>query len=291
MNEFNANPNTESTHTTETSVTPTPAPEPSQPSTPSPVTLNDSDLIPLKVGGKDITVPWSEARNGFQMHADYTRKMQELAEQRRQFEAQQSTISQQRQEYEAKLQQIQQVVNNPQALMGLYMNLQSKMQQPQGPQPLTTEALPQLMQAMEQRFTQQFQGWQQQQEKAQMAARFETELDTATKGALSKYPALAALDGIDEAIAGKVYAMKPTSLAEAKQYTQVVVDAMAQRHRAALDEEAKANLVAQQQARIGIEPKGGAPVLPQPRSFKNNGEREMAMLEFLNSLGDSPFGR
>jgi hypothetical protein len=42
--------------------------------------------VPIKLDGEDLEVPLSEALAGYQRQADYTRKTQELAQQREQFQ-------------------------------------------------------------------------------------------------------------------------------------------------------------------------------------------------------------
>lgn len=43
---------------------------------PSPVSLPDDALVELVVGGQKVTKTWKEARSGFMLHEDYTRKRQ-----------------------------------------------------------------------------------------------------------------------------------------------------------------------------------------------------------------------
>ena len=43
-------------------------------------------VVPVKVDGEELQVPLSEALSGYQRQADYTRKTQELSEQRQQME-------------------------------------------------------------------------------------------------------------------------------------------------------------------------------------------------------------
>lgn len=45
-----------------------------------------SHVVPVKVDGEELQVPLSEALSGYQRQADYTRKTQELSEQRQEFE-------------------------------------------------------------------------------------------------------------------------------------------------------------------------------------------------------------
>lgn len=63
--------------------------------------------VTVKIDGKDVEVPLSELKNGYQRQADYTRKTMEAAEQRRAAEAERSQALQERQAYAANLQKMQ----------------------------------------------------------------------------------------------------------------------------------------------------------------------------------------
>lgn len=63
--------------------------------------------VTVKIDGKDVEVPLSELKNGYQRQADYTRKTMEAAEQRRAAEAERSQALQERQAYAANLQRMQ----------------------------------------------------------------------------------------------------------------------------------------------------------------------------------------
>lgn len=51
------------------------------PATPTPVSLKDDDLVEIVWKGEKVTKPWKQARNEMQMHEDYTRSKQEIANQ------------------------------------------------------------------------------------------------------------------------------------------------------------------------------------------------------------------
>lgn len=263
-----------------------PSAEPSAESVPNPsvTQLADDALLPLKVGGKDITIPWSEARTGFQLHSDYTRKSQELAEQRRAFEAERQTVLSDRQQVQTQLEQLRSVMQNPQSLAALYMNVAAKQNAPAGPQPLTTESLPQLQQMLEQRMQERMQSFTTDFQQQQLASRIEQDFSNHTQGLLSKYPGLSAIDGAEDLVAGKVLAMQPKTPDEAKHYAATIIEDLAKRQTAAFAEQAKRDALAGQHARNGIEPRGGSPVLPKPQSFKSGAEREQAMTAFLDQL-------
>ena len=63
--------------------------------------------VTVKIDGKDVEVPLSELKNGYQRQADYTRKTMEAAEQRKAAEAERSQALQERQAYAANLQRMQ----------------------------------------------------------------------------------------------------------------------------------------------------------------------------------------
>lgn len=63
--------------------------------------------VTVKIDGKDVEVPLSELKNGYQRQADYTRKTMEVSEQRKAAEAERSQALQERQAYAANLQRMQ----------------------------------------------------------------------------------------------------------------------------------------------------------------------------------------
>jgi hypothetical protein len=63
--------------------------------------------VTVKIDGKDVELPLSELKNGYQRQADYTRKTMEAAEQRKAAEAERSQAHQERQAYAVNLQRMQ----------------------------------------------------------------------------------------------------------------------------------------------------------------------------------------
>lgn len=70
-------------------------------------TQEDDPLVKIKVDGKEIEVPLSELKNGYQRQADYTRKTMEVAEQRKQAEAEAQKATQERTQYQENLLRMQ----------------------------------------------------------------------------------------------------------------------------------------------------------------------------------------
>lgn len=67
----------------------------------------EETTVTVKIDGKDVEIPISELKNGYQRQADYTRKTMEVAEQRKAAEAQIAQVQQERQAYAANLQRMQ----------------------------------------------------------------------------------------------------------------------------------------------------------------------------------------
>lgn len=68
---------------------------------------SDDPMVTVRVDGKDIELPLSELKNGYQRQADYTRKTQEVAEIRKGATAEQQAAAQERQAYAGNLQKMQ----------------------------------------------------------------------------------------------------------------------------------------------------------------------------------------
>lgn len=69
--------------------------------------LPEDALVTVKIDGKEEKIPLKEALAGYQRQADYSRKTQELAEQRRAFYAEASQIQQERAQYSVLLNSLQ----------------------------------------------------------------------------------------------------------------------------------------------------------------------------------------
>lgn len=63
------------------------------------VTLSDDTLITVKINGKEEQIPLSELKNGHLRMSDYTRKTQEVAEQRKALDSDLQSVKQEREYY------------------------------------------------------------------------------------------------------------------------------------------------------------------------------------------------
>jgi hypothetical protein len=67
----------------------------------------EDPLVTIKVDGKDVQVPLSELKNGYQRQADYTRKTMQVAEERKAAEAERQQALAERHQYAGNLQKLQ----------------------------------------------------------------------------------------------------------------------------------------------------------------------------------------
>lgn len=67
----------------------------------------DDPLVTVKIDGKTVEIALSELKNGYQRQADYTKKTQEVSEQRKAAEAETARAYQERQTYAQNLQRLQ----------------------------------------------------------------------------------------------------------------------------------------------------------------------------------------
>lgn len=231
--------------------------------TPQPYDIPDDAFVSVKVDGQDKLLPWKEARNGIQFHDVFTRKTQDLASERRAFEESQKEFNTLKGQYDQRINALQSVLSNPQQLAALYMYAaqQSQGGQPPAPTPLTTAELPKIREELTGQFEKQFGQYRDELVKAQQAARFETELETHMKSVLEKHPLVAAVDGIEDVIYGRVANLGVKTLDEAKEHARVIVEAMSAKAAKAFEDQQKRAVLEKTNAlRNGAEPRGGAPV-------------------------------
>lgn len=67
----------------------------------------DDPMVTVKIDGKEVEIPLSELKNGYQRQADYTRKTMEVSEQRKQAEAETQKAQAERNQYAQNLQRMQ----------------------------------------------------------------------------------------------------------------------------------------------------------------------------------------
>ena len=69
-------------------------------------------MVTVKIDGKEVEIPLKEALNGYQRQADYTKKTQEVSNERREVEAEKARVQQERAHYAQNLQRLQVEVEN-----------------------------------------------------------------------------------------------------------------------------------------------------------------------------------
>ena len=71
---------------------------------------DDDPLIAIKIDGKEVPVPFSEVQNGYMRTADYTKKLQAVAEKRKALEQHEQMVVQERTVYSGMLGQLEQAL-------------------------------------------------------------------------------------------------------------------------------------------------------------------------------------
>ena len=70
-------------------------------------TPESEPMVTVKIDGKEVEIPLKEAINGYQRQADYTKKTQEVATEKREIEAEKARVIQERAHYAQNLQRLQ----------------------------------------------------------------------------------------------------------------------------------------------------------------------------------------
>ena len=239
------------------------------PTQPKVAALSDDDLVEVLVNGQPVQKPWKEARASLMMHADYTRKTQEVAAARKELESTYQQMVEREQKIAAFLQ-------NPTAVQDYLQKIQQQQVQ-QNPQITSNELvsyqdvqrlLQQEMVNAQQKLEQAVVAKTQELHTMQQASAIQNDLNATVKALKTQYPALESIDGIDQMLFNKVNAMGPTSVEEAKQFFATVakaqMDALESHFVSLKKQEAVAKAKVTKQ---GIEPSGTG-VLPSPKVTK-----------------------
>lgn len=249
---------------------------------PKPVELADDALVSIKVNGQDQVVPWREARQSTMFHRDYTQKTTNLAREREEFERFKSQVEQERSQVQDRLEQIQSIFSDPNRVQQLLVALATRQQQaPTGPKPLTEEDIPKVLTQSHARMQSEMEAFKQQFATQQIASKMESDIDSFAKGLLAKYPEVSAVEGIEDTIYGRVMAMNPSSVEEAKEHIRLMIENVNRSLNTAWEEKVKRQALEKSQAVRGIEPKGGSPVWPKTPEVKRLADLDQAFIDYL----------
>lgn len=244
--------------------------------------LPDDGMVRVKVDGKDELLPVSEFKSGISREAHYTQRMQQLAEQRKQAEAELASyyaqVQQQAQAVELAQQQLQQWAQQMQA------GPAQDAPKPPDPGELATVGDVQsyvqqldanLRQHYEAREQQLMQTLSQATQQAQEQAAIQRDALTYTQGLkqVLSHPDYKLLTDIvpfaEESIRFQVAQMDPPTIEDAVRYTEQVAKEWSQKLQGVTLEQQKRQQVAQ--ARAKLEPPAGSPPAPtsaaKPGSF------------------------
>lgn len=102
----------------------TPSPSPSSTESPTALSLKDEDVLEFLVGGQPIRKPWKEIRETQAMRpADYTRKTQALAEERKAFLAERDGWAKERDTFNTYRDNLAKALQDPAQIEALYLSM------------------------------------------------------------------------------------------------------------------------------------------------------------------------
>lgn len=81
--------------------------DPAEPKDPEAASTEDDPLVTVKIDGKEVEIPLSELKNGYQRQADYTRKTMEASAERKAADAERQAAVQERTTYAQNLMRMQ----------------------------------------------------------------------------------------------------------------------------------------------------------------------------------------
>jgi len=253
------------------------------------VDLSDDSLVKVKVDGVEQTVPYREFKDGIQREAAFTKRMQQLADQRREAEEvftqraaelqrQAELIAYAQQQLQTRAAQPQAV---PQAIPQSDPNEIATLGEVQQSLATFQQQLNYQQAAREQAFMQQLQqaGMQLREEQALEADRYK--FNTALNSTLDRDDFRILKDVLpyaDESIRFQVAQMDPQSIDEAITFAEHVAKDWTDKIRSTSADHLKRQEVAK--ARAKMEPPSGSPPPPQrtQQAFKKNGQIDWNIL-------------
>lgn len=251
-----------------------PAAPPADPAAPvekAPVTLDDDVPVEFKVGGQVIRKAWKEIlQQQAMLPADYTRKMQALAAERDTFKQEFDGFSSAKQQYEAEKAQLAAALRDPKKIEALYLAAvaagggqpQATAQPAFDPNTLAKTVLDQARAEV----TSQFKALQD----AQIKAGQEQTLEQHVSNILTANPALNALPNVNDYLYSEVAKMVEkgkSTVEDAKQMLNLVASSISDNLSQHFTAVKTKDVVAAAQLKNGIEPRGGAPVMPTAKKY------------------------
>lgn len=253
-----------------------------QTQTTEPVVAAPPELYEVKVNGQTHKVPITELTGSYSRQQDYTKKTTEIAEYRRQIDAEVA-------QYREQISEVQKFFADArvqQALAGLRAGVTDPNQ------PLTTAQAQQLMtnqaQSQQQALEARLQAITQDIEVRTLAGQYKQEIDSTLSALTTKHPVLADIEGIETILRQKVAAQEPQSLDDAKRMFGEVAAQVAQRLESRFQTQQKQAAVQRTQlAKGGIEPPGGTVVPMQGEKQFKLGSKDLLNAAVADLVGAS----
>lgn len=238
------------------------------PPEPTPLALKDDQIIDWN--GEKLSV--KDLRSRTMMHADYTKKTQEVAEARRQWEAEQAAKAAEFADFENKKKQFFEDLKDERKAVAYVLAAQrSKFEAEQEPKPLTTANLPTIQQHLAKLVQDEVNTRLSSYDQMQAQQKAFNDLTEYTKGLLSKHEDFDDMDGYENVVmqrAGARYGNQGNfDMNKAKAVIQDVVQEQLAAREAKRTERAKQREIEKKRP-VEIEPTGGRFPKAEKKTYK-----------------------
>jgi hypothetical protein len=251
--------------------------------------LKDTDLVEVTQDGKLVQMPWSQAKGGVMRQAHFTKSMQQLAHERRQFDSERASLDTLRSEHTALVGLLKNKELLKQFLTQQHPDLVAQAQavdaaaaQSIDPNDIATvgqveqvaKAYAENVQQMVSRLEKQLEDKEavitQRIEDKQATARLATDINSTVKALADEHPYITkVVPNWEEVLRYNVAQMNPQTPAEAIDAFKNVFGGWVENFKATVAETTKQVVVAKQKlVQNNIQPPGGGQVQPQPTSFQ-----------------------
>ncbi len=277
------------------SVPDAPAPDPAPSADPAPApsafSVPDDAIVTVTIDGKDVPMPWKDARRNISAHQASTQRFMAAAEAKKVAEQARLEADTLRAELAAREARLAAVMNDPQQLAALYMAVESQKRgtaaaaaQPSQPFDPNT-FVRSVMEKTDQIVAERLQAKMEEMREAETIAATQRDFQTYTDSLIADTPALKVVPGFADHVFAKVAQMGPESVEQAKEWIAAEVAEIKAQLTTTLTESQKAAAVAKAKAATGTERGGSAP-MPSPTQYSGVGDPalEADMARFLADL-------
>ena len=230
--------------------------------------LNDDQLVEYRVNGEVKQAPWKDVRDGIQRQQDYTQKTQAIASRNRELEGVASQLQAREQAFVKLLDDPKQLIDLAQARMGPQQH-----QPPPNPDEVATyghveNTVQARLNELDQRVDQRIQATAQREEASRQYQRLEDQSNRTFTSLKDEHPVLSKIPNAEIAIRQMAAETQPQTIDAMVSAMKDAGAKLAGDLGSHYKEQAKVDAVnATKVTNQSIEPAGGSPVLPKPKSY------------------------